>query len=164
MEEPFRAQAIISNPVAYGHIHCAEALRCPLLVAFPQPWTPTKEFPHVFSGLPFTEAETQSNPRANYTSYAIIDELQWQGLDAPTWRRDTLGLSPLYSNAGSSLIKDLRVPFAGMWSPSLLPRTKDAGDHVCVVGSQPPPKGRERVLRPDRWRREEGVERPPPPD
>ena len=93
MEEPFRAQAIISNPVAYGHIHCAEALRCPLLVAFPQPWTPTKEFPHVFSGLPFTEAETQSNPRANYTSYAIIDELQWQGLDAPTWRRDTLGLS-----------------------------------------------------------------------
>jgi hypothetical protein len=30
-QEPFVADAIISNPVAYGHIHCAEALAIPLV-------------------------------------------------------------------------------------------------------------------------------------
>lgn len=28
---PFVAEAIISNPVSYGHIHCAEALAIPLV-------------------------------------------------------------------------------------------------------------------------------------
>ena len=33
---PFTADAIISNPVTYGHIHCAEALGVPLHLMFPQ--------------------------------------------------------------------------------------------------------------------------------
>ena len=33
---PFRAQAIISNPVTYGHIHVAEYLDVPLHLMFPQ--------------------------------------------------------------------------------------------------------------------------------
>jgi hypothetical protein len=33
---PFIADAIISNPVTYGHIHCAEALGIPLHLMFPQ--------------------------------------------------------------------------------------------------------------------------------
>lgn len=33
---PFFADAIISNPVSYGHIHCAEALGIPLHLMFPQ--------------------------------------------------------------------------------------------------------------------------------
>ena len=36
--KPFLADAIISNPVSYGHIHCAEALCIPLHIMFPQPW------------------------------------------------------------------------------------------------------------------------------
>lgn len=32
----FMADAIISNPVTYGHIHCAEALAVPLHLMFPQ--------------------------------------------------------------------------------------------------------------------------------
>jgi len=35
---PFRAQAIISNPPTYGHIHVAEFLDVPLHLMFPQPW------------------------------------------------------------------------------------------------------------------------------
>ena len=35
-EVPFRAQAIISNPVTYGHIHVAEYLDVPLHLMFPQ--------------------------------------------------------------------------------------------------------------------------------
>ena len=30
-QESFVADAIISNPVSYGHIHCAEALAIPLV-------------------------------------------------------------------------------------------------------------------------------------
>lgn len=37
--EPFRAQAIIANPPAYGHAHVAEALGVPLHIFFTMPWT-----------------------------------------------------------------------------------------------------------------------------
>jgi hypothetical protein len=36
LREPFICDAIISNPVTYGHIHCAEALGVPLHMMFPQ--------------------------------------------------------------------------------------------------------------------------------
>lgn len=36
---PFRAQAIIANPPAYGHAHVAEALGVPLHIFFTMPWT-----------------------------------------------------------------------------------------------------------------------------
>jgi sterol 3beta-glucosyltransferase len=39
------ADAIISNPVTYGHIHCAEALGVPLHLMFPQV-VPTRLFHH----------------------------------------------------------------------------------------------------------------------
>ena len=32
--EPFAADAIISNPPAFAHVHCAEALGVPLLLSF----------------------------------------------------------------------------------------------------------------------------------
>ena len=41
---PFRAQVIISNPVTYGHVHCAEALGCPLHLLFPQVPSPPFSF------------------------------------------------------------------------------------------------------------------------
>lgn len=40
--QPFRADAILANPPAYGHTHCAEALNVPLHILFTMPWTPTK--------------------------------------------------------------------------------------------------------------------------
>ena len=41
-----QAEAIIANPVCYGHIHCAEKLQVPLHLFFTMPWTPTAAFPH----------------------------------------------------------------------------------------------------------------------
>ncbi|PPD81365.1 hypothetical protein GOBAR_DD21691 [Gossypium barbadense] len=49
---PFRAQAIIANPPAYGHSHVAEALGVPLHIFFTMPWTPTSEFPHPLARVP----------------------------------------------------------------------------------------------------------------
>ncbi|KAK6131445.1 hypothetical protein DH2020_034811 [Rehmannia glutinosa] len=50
--EPFRAQAIIANPPAYGHAHVAEALGVPLHIFFTMPWTPTYAFPHPLARVP----------------------------------------------------------------------------------------------------------------
>uniref|UniRef100_A0A6N2KLN4 Uncharacterized protein n=1 Tax=Salix viminalis TaxID=40686 RepID=A0A6N2KLN4_SALVM len=36
---PFKAQAIIANPPAYGHAHVAEALGVPIHIFFTMPWT-----------------------------------------------------------------------------------------------------------------------------
>jgi len=36
--KPFLADAIISNPPVWGHIHVAEALGVPCHIMFPQPW------------------------------------------------------------------------------------------------------------------------------
>ncbi|XP_024196017.2 sterol 3-beta-glucosyltransferase UGT80A2 [Rosa chinensis] len=46
---PFKADAIIANPPAYGHSHVAEALKIPIHIFFTMPWTPTSEFPHPLS-------------------------------------------------------------------------------------------------------------------
>ncbi|KAJ8426617.1 hypothetical protein Cgig2_011836 [Carnegiea gigantea] len=46
---PFKAEAIIANPPAYGHVHVAEALKVPIHIFFTMPWTPTSEFPHPLS-------------------------------------------------------------------------------------------------------------------
>eukprot|EP00884_Botryococcus_braunii_P002968 jgi/Botrbrau1/12672/Bobra.67_1s0036.1 len=43
---PFTAEAIIANPVCYGHTACAEKLKVPIHMYFTMPWTPTIAFPH----------------------------------------------------------------------------------------------------------------------
>jgi hypothetical protein len=43
-------QAIVSNPVAYAHVHIAEKTGAALHVCFPQPWVRTKAFPHPLFG------------------------------------------------------------------------------------------------------------------
>lgn len=109
LQRPFLADAIISNPVTYGHIHVAEvrlldaccvvcecvclssddstspasyrhdttpqALRIPLHIMFPQPWSPTKAFPHPLSGLPYHGRWCKEN----YYSYIVVDKFLWLG-------------------------------------------------------------------------------------
>ena len=72
---PFLAEAIISNPVSYGHTHVAEALGIPLHMFFPQPWTPTKAFPHVFASMPQSKGWSMDN----FLSYYFVDEFLWLG-------------------------------------------------------------------------------------
>lgn len=88
----FAADAIISNPPAFAHVHCAEALGIPLLLTFSQstrrfhlfvadcylamPWSPTTAFPHPLVNVSQSNAE---NGLTNYLSYALADLLTWQG-------------------------------------------------------------------------------------
>jgi len=90
---PFTAQAILANPVAYGHIHCAEKLCVPLHLLFLQPWTPTVSFPHPFSNLPYSI----KNTAINRLSYFAVDGFFWtMGMKSHTADfRATLGLPPM---------------------------------------------------------------------
>ncbi|NP_001132100.1 Sterol 3-beta-glucosyltransferase UGT80B1 [Zea mays] len=138
---PFRAQAIIANPPAYGHLHIAEALGAPLHIFFTFPWTPTNEFPHPLARMP------QS---ATYRlSYLILDLIVWWGSRGfINDFRKKLNLPPIaYFSTYHGSISHL--PTGYMWSPQLMPKPKDWGPLVDVVGYcflnlgtkyQPPPQ------------------------
>ncbi|RLN70105.1 hypothetical protein BBJ28_00027231, partial [Nothophytophthora sp. Chile5] len=132
--EPFRAQAIISNPVTYGHIHVAEKLGVPLHIMFPQPWVPTVVFPHPLSNLPY-----QDKPqRRNYLSYKLVDLLMWEGTErlVNSFRTQVLELPRIRKGGrGREMLLDLNIPHAFMWSPALVPKPFDWGDLYDVVGT-----------------------------
>ncbi|KAG7398592.1 hypothetical protein PHYBOEH_010747 [Phytophthora boehmeriae] len=131
---PFRAQAVISNPVTYGHIHVAERLGVPLHIMFPQPWVPTMAFPHPLSNLPYT-GKWQ---KRNYLSYKIVDLLMWQGTEGliNEFRTEVLKLRKIRSgDFGPELLLDLEIPHSFMWSPKLVSKPADWGDLYDVIGT-----------------------------
>ncbi|KAJ8428070.1 hypothetical protein Cgig2_006793 [Carnegiea gigantea] len=124
---PFRAQAIIANPPAYGQAHVAEALGVPLHVLFTVPWTPTNEFPPPIAHLPKTPG--------NRVSYVLVDLLiSWILRDLINdLRTSKLKLPPIpyLSMYCGSLY---HLPTGYMWSRHVLPKPKDWGPLVDVVG------------------------------
>ncbi|PIM98351.1 UDP-glucuronosyl and UDP-glucosyl transferase [Handroanthus impetiginosus] len=123
----FKADAIIANPPAYGHTHVAEALKVPLHIMFTMPWTPTSEFPHPLSRV---------KQQVGYSlSYQIVDALIWLGIRdmINEFRKKRLRLRPVTYLSGSySSPPD--VPYAYIWSPHLVPKPKDWGPSIDVVG------------------------------
>ncbi|XP_050205937.1 sterol 3-beta-glucosyltransferase UGT80A2 isoform X2 [Mercurialis annua] len=124
---PFKADAIIANPPAYGHSHVAEALKVPLHVFFTMPWTPTSEFPHPLSRV--------KQPAGYRLSYQIVDSLIWLGIRdmINDLRKKKLKLRPVTYLSGSQG-SDSDVPHGYIWSPHLVPKPKDWGPKVDVVG------------------------------
>ncbi|KAL5562065.1 hypothetical protein UlMin_031812 [Ulmus minor] len=124
---PFKAEAIIANPPAYGHTHVAEALKVPIHIFFTMPWTPTSEFPHPLSRVKQT---------AGYRlSYQIVDSLIWLGIRdmINDVRKKKLKLRPVTYLSGSQG-SDSDIPHGYIWSPHLVPKPKDWGPKVDVVG------------------------------
>jgi len=131
---PFVAEAIISNPVTYGHSHCAEKLGVPLHMFFPQPWTPTKAFPHVFASMD----QGRGWSKENEWSYYAVDQFFWLGTEAfiNEFRETTLGLPKLMrGELGGHRLNTLCVPFCYMFSPNLVPKPKDWPKHTDIVGN-----------------------------
>jgi hypothetical protein len=91
----FQADAIISNPVTYAHIHCAEALGVPLHLFFPQPWVPTKAFPHPLACMSYDKDNQWSTE--NYLSYQLVERMMWMSLEPfiNTFRTTKLNLPPI---------------------------------------------------------------------
>ncbi|KAL0418577.1 UNVERIFIED_CONTAM: Sterol 3-beta-glucosyltransferase UGT80A2 [Sesamum radiatum] len=124
---PFKADAIIANPPAYGHTHVAEALKVPIHIFFTMPWTPTSEFPH-----PLSRVKQSAGYRL---SYQIVDSLIWLGIRdmINDVRKKKLKLRPITYLSGSQG-SESDIPHGYIWSPHLIPKPKDWGPKVDVVG------------------------------
>ncbi|KAJ7778801.1 UDP-Glycosyltransferase/glycogen phosphorylase [Mycena maculata] len=129
----FAADAIISNPPAFAHVHCAEALGIPLLLSFTMPWSPTASFPHPLVNIKSSNAE---NGLTNYLSYALADIMTWQGIGdlVNNFRTRTLGLEPLSLRSGPSLVDRVKIPWTYCMSPALVPKPNDWKNYIDVVG------------------------------
>ncbi|KAJ7118977.1 glycosyltransferase family 1 protein [Mycena epipterygia] len=134
----FAADAIISNPPAFAHVHCAEALGIPLLLSFTMPWcdrveSPTASFPHPLVNIKSSNAE---NGLTNYLSYALADIMTWQGIGdlVNNFRTRTLGLEPLSLRSGPSLVDRVKIPWTYCMSPALVPKPDDWKNYIDVVG------------------------------
>lgn len=124
---PFKADAIIANPPTYGHTHVAEALKIPIHIFFTMPWTPTSEFPHPLSRV--------KQPAGYRLSYQIVDSLIWLGIRdmINDVRKKKLKLRPVTYLSGTQGY-DSDIPYGYIWSPHLVPKPKDWGSKIDVVG------------------------------
>uniref|UniRef100_A0A804J3W9 sterol 3beta-glucosyltransferase n=1 Tax=Musa acuminata subsp. malaccensis TaxID=214687 RepID=A0A804J3W9_MUSAM len=124
---PFKVDAIIANPPAYGHTHVAEALKVPIHIFFTMPWTPTSEFPH-----PLSRVKQSAGYRL---SYQIVDSMIWLGIRdmINDFRKKRLKLRPVtYLSGVQTSASD--IPYGYIWSPHLVPKPKDWGPKIDVVG------------------------------
>ncbi|KAK9057416.1 hypothetical protein SSX86_022251 [Deinandra increscens subsp. villosa] len=123
----FKADAMIANPPAYGHTHVAEALKIPIHIFFTMPWTPTSEFPHPLSRV--------KQPAGYRLSYQIVDSLIWLGIRdmINDVRKKKLKLRPVTYLSGSQA-SEANIPYGYIWSPHLVPKPKDWGPKIDVVG------------------------------
>ncbi|KAL5641789.1 hypothetical protein ACGC1H_002028 [Rhizoctonia solani] len=133
-ETGFAADAIISNPPTFAHIHCAEALGIPLLLSFTMPWCPTASFPHPLVNI--KQSENTEPTITNYYSYGLVDLMTWQGLGRTInkFRMKRLGLDYLTTASAVSMIERCAVPWTYCLSPALVPKPVDWMSHIDVVG------------------------------
>ncbi|QRW11270.1 glycosyltransferase family 1 protein [Ceratobasidium sp. AG-Ba] len=129
----FAADAIISNPPTFAHIHCAEALGIPLLMSFTMPWTPTTAFPHPLVNVQNTSAEPSMT---NFLTYGLADMMTWQGLGHTInkFRRKRLALPALSVISGAGMLERCSVPWTYCLSPALVPKPEDWMKHIDVAG------------------------------
>eukprot|EP00471_Norrisiella_sphaerica_P005175 CAMPEP_0184489806 /NCGR_PEP_ID=MMETSP0113_2-20130426/16406_1 /TAXON_ID=91329 /ORGANISM="Norrisiella sphaerica, Strain BC52" /LENGTH=901 /DNA_ID=CAMNT_0026873429 /DNA_START=319 /DNA_END=3024 /DNA_ORIENTATION=- len=171
--KPFKADVIIANPPTYAHVHLAEAMGIPLHMMFTMPWSPTSTFPHPMGNVAYKDLKesvekseelttfmklykrTKENKmksiwvNENVWSYKKVDLMMHVGMHALFEKfREKQGLKPKWKE-GASIISEREVPFAYIWSPSLIPKPVDWGEHIDVVGfselpgsgfTKPPPK------------------------
>lgn len=130
---PFVANAIISNPPTFAHIHCAQALSIPLHMVFTMPWSPTRAFPHPLANVRNTTTDAKL---ANYLSFGLVNALTWQGLGdvINEFRQESLGLEEVPVTEGPFLAETFKIPYTYCWSPALVPKPSDWGDHLDVTG------------------------------
>lgn len=132
---PFVAEAIIANPPSFAHIHCAQALGIPVHLMFTMPWSVTKAFSHPLANIINKPKSPQAQETANLVSHIAVEWLTWQGLgDVVNEWRSTLGLEDVPFSEGPLLADTLKIPYTYCWSPALVPKPADWGEHIDVCG------------------------------
>ncbi|KAG6365527.1 hypothetical protein INS49_007138 [Diaporthe citri] len=130
---PFVADLIIANPPSFAHVHCAEALGIPLLMAFTFPYTPTKSFPHPLATIKKSNVDPGYS---NFMSYPLVEMMVWQGLGdlVNDFRVKTLCLDPVSTLWAPGALYRMNVPMSYLWSPSLVPKPADWADEIDISG------------------------------
>ncbi|KAI9744456.1 MAG: hypothetical protein M1818_001985 [Claussenomyces sp. TS43310] len=132
-ERPFIADAIIANPPSFAHVHIAEKLGIPLHLMFTMPWSPTQSFPHPLANIQSSNTDTNMT---NFLSYALVEMMTWQGLGdlINRFREKALGLEAISLIWAPGVLTRLRIPYTYCWSPALIPKPKDWGQHISISG------------------------------
>nr|OQO32510.1 hypothetical protein B0A51_00919 [Rachicladosporium sp. CCFEE 5018] len=115
----------------------------PLLICdqrLSMPWTPTKGFAH---SLTRTRASGVDVGAANIASYHLMEMVLAQGTRSPLnkLRRKTLDLEPIDITYTAGLLDRFQVPTTYLWSPCLVPKPSDWGDHITIAGACKPVPG-----------------------
>jgi UDP:flavonoid glycosyltransferase YjiC (YdhE family) len=133
MCKPFVADAIIANPPSFAHMHIAEKLGIPLHLMFTMPWSPTQAFPHPLANIQSTNCDPSMT---NFITYALIDMMTWQGLGdvINRFREKNLNLEPVSIIWAPGMASRLRIPYTYCWSPALIPKPADWGNHIDISG------------------------------
>ncbi|KAI1258411.1 glycosyltransferase family 1 protein [Xylariaceae sp. FL1019] len=131
--KPFVADAIIANPPSFAHIHVAEKLGIPLHLMFTMPWSPTRAFPQPLANIQSSNTDPVTT---NYFSYALVEMMTWQGLGdvINRFRTKVLDLEPLSLIWAPGVLTRLRIPYTYCWSPALIPKPNDWGNHIDIAG------------------------------
>ncbi|KAI0409887.1 hypothetical protein F4802DRAFT_542482 [Xylaria palmicola] len=131
--KPFVADVIIANPPSFAHIHVAEKLGVPLHLMFTMPWSPTRAFPQPLANIQSSNTDAVTT---NYLSYAMVEMMTWQGLGdvINRFRTKILDLDPLALIWAPGVLTRLRIPYTYCWSPALIPKPNDWGDHIDIAG------------------------------
>ncbi|KAI5865792.1 glycosyltransferase family 1 protein [Durotheca rogersii] len=129
----FVADAIIANPPSFAHIHVAEKLGVPLHLMFTMPWSPTRAFPQPLANIQSSNTDPVTT---NYVSYALVEMMTWQGLGdvINRFRTKVLDLEPLSLMWAPAVLTRLRIPYTYCWSPALIPKPNDWGQHIDIAG------------------------------
>ncbi|GAW11655.1 hypothetical protein ANO14919_010030 [Xylariales sp. No.14919] len=131
--KPFVADVIIANPPSFAHIHVAEKLGVPLHLMFTMPWSPTRAFPQPLANIQSSNTDPVTT---NYLSYAMVEMMTWQGLGdvINRFRTKILDLEPLALIWAPGVLTRLRIPYTYCWSPALIPKPNDWGNHIDIAG------------------------------
>ena len=100
---------------------------------FTMPYSPTQAFPHPLANI--QSSNTDAN-LANFMTYALVDMMTWQGLGdlINRFRQKSLNLEPISLLSAPGMLARLRIPHTYCWSPALIPKPKDWGNHISVAG------------------------------
>ncbi|KAI0204636.1 hypothetical protein F4808DRAFT_414429 [Astrocystis sublimbata] len=131
--KPFVADVIIANPPSFAHIHVAEKLGIPVHLMFTMPWSPTRAFPQPLANVQSSNTDPVTT---NYLTYAMVEMMTWQGLGdiINRFRTKILDLDPLPLIWAPGVITRLRIPYTYCWSPALIPKPQDWGNHIDIAG------------------------------
>ncbi|RAK84615.1 UDP-Glycosyltransferase/glycogen phosphorylase [Aspergillus costaricaensis CBS 115574] len=132
---PFLADAIIANPMARAHIHCAERLLIPLHIMSALPQTPTRAFAHPHAWINPYDGVDQFT--SNVLSYALVEESTWNVLTCSLllsdsivkpinkFRQQILGLMSISPVTAGRLMADHELPHTYFCSKVLISRPND---------------------------------------